>query len=552
LSKQSIIARGAMTLSLVGAASLAMSAAAGANVVLRPAGKSAIKPATQYTGKRPFLVRGPRVNQTNLLVLGGGATLPAIAYVGVAAATSNTQPATTPSSTSVLGQFAALAPVPVIGSSALGWTASYCQTGSGNGKKIMNGVDAQGGASEACGTPPGTFAAGANDFSGPTNTSDLADFAGSDAPLALSEYTPLAAHYPGRGEFVQVPFIAGAVSIAFHNADVTTNTLKLTIPEICKIADGEINNWDEIPESAAGLGTGNPTLPVSTTNPGLPPKAITFFYRSDNSGTTFSFTNFLSAQATSTGARLHCTGSTETWGMNQNFLAALPVSPAPSNFMGASGNGGVITAIDATDGAIGYAEAANALAASTHSTYFSKVFTVAVNSPTFLKDPIADLPAAAYFVNTFKKDYVVNFSCGNTAAVGGSNCPSTTAVGRFGGGTADIAAIPSTDIYKAGCVGIVDPQAYEAPALGYPIIAVSNLEFYASGNGVYTSGLRYLADMMAEYQGGTHVLGPTPNMAGSVDKAGLSVVGTTGFSALGINDVFYSNSVIGLIPNCIN
>ena len=89
----------------------------------------------------------------------------------------------------------------------------------------------------------------------------------------------LASNLPVRGEFVQVPFIASSVAIAFHNVDVAGHYLKLTIPEICQIADGEITDWDQIPRAADPTVTrGDPTQPVGATNPGFPEKPIVFTY----------------------------------------------------------------------------------------------------------------------------------------------------------------------------------------------------------------------------------------------------------------------------------
>ncbi len=127
MSNQSIVARGTMAISLVGAASLAMSAVAGANVVPGPHAAKTFSAAHTY-GKQPFLSRSRRPNvgnhppSTNIVLLGGGATLPAIAYVGSAGATGGSQPAGSTggpsganlvSAGSVLGYFDAHAPYPV-------------------------------------------------------------------------------------------------------------------------------------------------------------------------------------------------------------------------------------------------------------------------------------------------------------------------------------------------------------------------------------------------------------------------------------------------------
>jgi phosphate transport system substrate-binding protein len=593
LSKQSSFARGALTLSLAGAASLAMSAAAGANVLLRPAPANTLKAAaSHFSGKRPYLARRPRVG-TGLLVLGGGGTLSAVALDGVTAALA-AQPATSQGAGSILGYFNANAPAPLAGSPP--WAASYCQTASGPGRGVMDGqygFNVSGFGTEGLcppnllGTAPSSGPLGANEgvsgdyyfekdkVSGGYNgfnaagASDTADFATSDAPEALSDYTNAAAQVPQRGEIVQIPYLAGSIGIAY-NYPAITGTLRLTAADVCQIADGEITNWDQIPvatDSLAStdfpsiyLSTGSPVAAVSTKNPAYPNHPIAFVYRSDGSGTTFSFTNWLSAGTvvSSSFKQSHCTGVGETWGLNQTFLSAVPTPSSASHagFVGASGNPAVVATIDSTPYSIGYAEAANQQAIEHANpsvvSRLADIYTVAVNNNAFLKDPLRDLPTAARYITSFKKDYVVNFT--------------TTAQGRLvntapGVYTPDISVLPTADIAKAGCLGVVDPASYASPPLGYPIVAVSNLQFYSSGNGIYTEGLRYLASLTANlysYTGTTTsvpTIGFTPPATfplTTIDKASTTVAGTTGFSTLGIPAVFYSNPYIGIAQLCIN
>ena len=82
-----------------------------------------------------------------------------------------------------------------------------------------------------------------------------------------------------------------------------------------------------------------------------------------------------------------------------------------------------------------------------------------------------------------------------------------------------------------------------------PIVAVTNLEFYSSRNGIYSPGLGYLAD---ELSNPATAFGPpgTANAITTVDKEGTKT-GSTGYSSLAIPDTLSSNVTIGLIPNCI-
>jgi phosphate transport system substrate-binding protein len=528
-----------MAMSLVSAASLAMTAVAGANVVVRPTGKNVNSASRFISGKRPYLARrrpGVGVNGTELVLLGGGATLPAIAYVGVTAATgAGMQPAGSlvgsgaanpVAAGSVLGVFDANAPLPPSALTST-WLATYAQTGSGFGKGVLNGSDAQPKPAPQLGASavPGTNAFNGDEVAGvPTNTgsesqADTADFAGSDAPLKQSEYSALTTNIPGRGEFVQVPYVAGAVAIGYNNPDVT-GQLNLTSAEIDGIASGTITNWDQIS-----------TNPLSNTAPKYPSRPITFVFRKDNSGTTFAFTNYLS-------------GKDSKWGLTQTFVDAVPQGLSGQNFSGfvaASGNPGIVNTIDGTPGSIGYAEAGNLLAAlgSHPNTHYARVYSL--NLAGYNQDPIQDLPAAAKTVALHVVDQVAVYASG-VGSVGGSVIGGVTVDAPSGSGrpSPDYVAL-SPAPYLPGAVWLVDPKSYAAPYAGYPIIAVSYLEFYSSGNGIYTNALRYLAQEVsnpASYTTlGLNTIDPNTTAAHG---------GTKGFAQLGILNLFYTNAYIGI------
>lgn len=552
MSKKGTCARGALTVSLAAFASLALTATARAAVVSHPIVAKAVKAsATQFLGKRGYVVRGrrPHVNAASLLVLGGGSSFSAVAFSGASGAI-GAQPAVTQGPGSILAYFDATAALPTGAPAGVtAWAASYCQTGSGFGKAVMDGYVPEPNPCPALGTAPIPGLA----FDSPGET-DTADFAASEAPVTQAEYSTLTPIYPKRGEFVQVPFLAGSVAIAYDNTDVA-GTLRLTIPEICQIADGEIADWKNIPHAADSAwvdpthgDTPSPVATVGPKNPGFPERPLSFVYRSDPAGPTFALTNFLSAAVTAA-SRLHCTGAGQTWGLNQNFVQALP-TPAGQNtagFVGVTGDAAVLSYLNANGGAIGYTSGANVLAAASSNVRFAQIYTVAVNNAAYLKDPIVDLPTAAELVSTFKKDYVVPVTCGNTGtagAIANTGCTSSSPQGRP---IPDVAAL--TGAYKAGCLGIVDPSVYQAPGLGYPIVAVTYLEFYSSRNGIYSPGLGYLADVISDP---ATAYGP-PGTAGAittVDKEGTKT-GLTGFSSTAIPDVLLSSSSIGLIPLCI-
>lgn len=104
-------------------------------------------------------------------------------------------------------------------------------------------------------------------------TAKTIDFAGSDAPLSPTER----AAAPG---LVHVPETIGAVTFAY-NLPGSGSGLNLTGDVLARIYLGKITNWND--PSIASL------------NPGvtLPSNPITVVHRSDGSGTTFVWTNYL-------------------------------------------------------------------------------------------------------------------------------------------------------------------------------------------------------------------------------------------------------------------
>lgn len=126
---------------------------------------------------------------------------------------------------------------------------------------------------------------------------------------------------------VQFPLILGAAA-PIANLTLGGAELALDAPALSAIYRGEIVNWSD--PAIVAL---NPGVP-------LPDQAIAVRYRSDGSGTTWTFTGYLS--------------QAQTWTAGQVAQTAWPVGE------GAEGNGGIIAAVKALPGAIGYAEAGQA------------------------------------------------------------------------------------------------------------------------------------------------------------------------------------------------
>src|SRR5512142_1741457 len=100
------------------------------------------------------------------------------------------------------------------------------------------------------------------------------DFGASDKPLKPEELA--------KANLLQFPAVIGGVVPVVNIAGVKAGELKLDSETVCKIYMGEIKKWDD--PKIKGL---NPKL-------NLPAKGITVVHRSDGSGTTAIFTDYLS------------------------------------------------------------------------------------------------------------------------------------------------------------------------------------------------------------------------------------------------------------------
>jgi len=360
------------------------------------------------------LVISPAFAATQTLY-GGGATLPAIAYLGSSFIGTNARLSNPQDDGSLFFEYGAF----YAGTSSQAFT-SYCQTGSGAGRRSLVGTptsptnpNPQNPADGAC---PSTFAipvSPGNGFSAPAGQQDP-DFVGSDAPLSATEYTIFnnSTKLATRKGLVQVPAIVGAIGFSFKNS--SASSLSLTTAQVCQIVSGAISNWSQL---------------------GKPAKPLTFVYRTDGSGTTFSLSNHLTTVCSGFGFR-----TSDTFVANGTGV----VNTAFANWVGASGNSGVQNTIAATDGAIGYGEVADTLARGGA----LKIAKYNGSSPTTsLKQPTL----------TVVSDQVITGLDANGRPVLG---PAPLPAGA-----------------TAGCLQLATPDSY-ANVAGYPIIAVSYLMTY--------------------------------------------------------------------------
>ena len=155
-------------------------------------------------------------------------------------------------------------------------------------------------------------------------TEGTVDFGASDAPMTDAELAK------AKGPILHFPTVLGAVVITY-NLSALTRPLQLNGDVVSRIFGGNITKWND--------------SRIASLNPGLtlPAKDILVVHRSDGSGTTYIFSDYLSA-VSSAWATAPGKGKELSW----------PVG------IGAKGNEGVAGQVKQTEGAIGYTELAYA------------------------------------------------------------------------------------------------------------------------------------------------------------------------------------------------
>jgi phosphate transport system substrate-binding protein len=157
------------------------------------------------------------------------------------------------------------------------------------------------------------------------------DFGASDAPLSPDQFTAC-------NGCIQIPWALAATSV-FYNIPGAKNLLRMDGPTLANIYLGKITNWND--------------PAIAKLNPGvtLPNLAITVAHRSDGSGTTYNFSDYLSSVSPAWKSQVGL-GTSLNW---------------PTG-VGGKGSSGVAAVVSQTPGAIGYADVAYAL--KNHLDYF--------------------------------------------------------------------------------------------------------------------------------------------------------------------------------------
>jgi phosphate transport system substrate-binding protein len=155
-------------------------------------------------------------------------------------------------------------------------------------------------------------------------TARTVDFGASDAPLTG----------PQRGacnRCYQIPWALTATGIAFHLNGI--RVLKLTGPVLAQIYLGQITNWSD------------PRITRLNKGVSLPNLKITPAFRSDGSGDTYAFTDYLSHVS-------------KTWKSRVGFATSVSFPTG----VGAKGNDGLTAVVSSTNGALSYISASYIIA----------------------------------------------------------------------------------------------------------------------------------------------------------------------------------------------
>ena len=154
-------------------------------------------------------------------------------------------------------------------------------------------------------------------------TAKTVDFGASDMPLQPEQLE--------KDGLLQFPTVMGGVVPVYNLKGVSSGQITLTPKQLADIYVGKIAKWND------------PVLKANNAGVALPDQAISVVHRSDGSGTTFIFTNYLSKVSPEWKASVG-EGTAVKW---------------PTG-VGGKGNEGVANYVARIDGAIGYVESAYA------------------------------------------------------------------------------------------------------------------------------------------------------------------------------------------------
>jgi phosphate transport system substrate-binding protein len=155
-------------------------------------------------------------------------------------------------------------------------------------------------------------------------TANQVDFGASDAPLNQAQQSACP-------DCIQIPWALSATAVAYNVSGAPAH-VNLDGNTISKIFFGTITNWND------------PAIKALNKSANLPDLKITPVFRSDGSGTSYNFTDYVSS-------------------VNANWKTKIGTSTQPAfpAGQGAKGSSGVAGLISRTNGAIGYVDVAYAI-----------------------------------------------------------------------------------------------------------------------------------------------------------------------------------------------
>jgi phosphate transport system substrate-binding protein len=257
-------------------------------------------------------------------------------------------------------------------------------------------------------------------------TERTVDFGATDAPLDENDTQAL------PGPAVHIPETIGSVVAAYNINGVPEKGLKLTGPVLADIFRGTITTWND-----PRIQELNPELT-------LPSENIVVAHRSDGSGTTFVWTNYLSAVSPEWSDAVG-SGTAVQW---------------PTG-IGAPGNEGVANTIAGTPNSIGYVELAYALTTDTDYAYIQNM------EGNFVEPSLNSTQAAV-------ESAVVSGGAG-----GGTSTNATTSNNSTGSTNATGTQNMTSINLPAGSESWSDVSLLNAPgANSYPIASFSYLLLY--------------------------------------------------------------------------
>lgn len=329
-------------------------------------------------------------------------------------------------------------------------TATYASVGSGKGQTAFLKNDAT-----QFGLASGT----------------VVHFANSDAALSSSQISSYASSSlgttsTGGGPLIQIPYIVTPITIPLVNAPAgtgpqtttgQTHSVALNDSDLCGIFSGKLTNWNQVtnPDNGSFYAAG----------------PITVVVRGDGSGTTDLLTRHLAATGvctTGTGGNSNIT-FTET----QTFKATLFPAGLPTNFVEATGSGGVVTALKNLGTAAGVG-------------YVSPDFTNPFLASSTSAPAATNALAVASLRNTSTGADVVPTYQNATLALGTVTPPSTKATAADQTQWVPNSANPSVGYPISGTSQIIVSQCYanhsNSPTVNASVVDFLNLHYTNASN----------------------------------------------------------------------